>query len=149
MLLLLLAAMLHKTIKIKIKISKKTKNNLNLLKHMFGRWSRGFVPWVCPLSPRLGHGGAWQGGVMRSSAFNPFTTTQAVSSLSVQTFCTDLSLQLVRPLMWEQPPPFLPRPVAQSVKDAWCYRQWFIKHFHTLLLQQEFSVFNGSSDRNT
>lgn len=42
MLLLLLAAMLHKTIK--IKISKKTKNNLNLLKHMFGRWSRGFGP---------------------------------------------------------------------------------------------------------
>lgn len=54
MLLLLLAAMLHKTIKIKIKISKKTKNNLNLLKHMFGRWSRGFVPWVCPLSPGWG-----------------------------------------------------------------------------------------------
>lgn len=46
--------MLHKTIKIKMKISKKTKNNLNLLKHMFGRWSRGFVPWVCPLSPGWG-----------------------------------------------------------------------------------------------
>lgn len=88
--------MLHKTIK--IKISKKTKNNLNLLKHMFGLGSKGFVPWVCPRSPRVGHSGARQGGFMRSSAFNPFTTTQAVSSLSVQTFCTDLSLQLVRPL---------------------------------------------------
>lgn len=33
-------------------------------------------PWVCPLSPWVGHGGAWRGRVMRSSAFHPFMTTQ-------------------------------------------------------------------------
>lgn len=36
-------------------------------------------------------GGAQQGGAMRSRAFKPSTTTQAVSYLSAQTFC-DLSL---------------------------------------------------------
>lgn len=51
---------------------------------MFGRRSRGFffVGVALGVSTET-LGGAWQGGVMRSCPFNPFTATQAKSSLSL------------------------------------------------------------------
>lgn len=84
--------MLHKTIETKISM----KILINLLKDMFGHLSGGFVGVALGVSTDVG---ARQGGVMRSSGSNPFTTTQAVSFLSAQTFCAQTChSQLVCPI---------------------------------------------------